>query len=266
MSLDHSGSLHSTERFSARVENYVKYRPSYPDAVIGFLRDAVGLKPQHRIADIGSGTGISTELFLKNGNTVYAVEPNRDMREAAERLLKAYPDFHSVAGTAEATTLPASTMDVAVAAQAFHWFDRPKAAAEFRRILKPDGVAVLIWNVRRTDATPFLIEYEKLLLTFGTDYQAVRHENIDAAALHEFFGALYSSQTFPFAQSLDYTGLRGRLESSSYVPASGQPQYAEMIAALERLFNTHQENSAVRVEYDTVVYHGKVSSVRASNR
>ncbi len=136
----------STERFSDRVENYIRFRPTYPAEVLKILRDGIGLSPAWTLADIGSGTGISAQLLLTNGNTVYGVEPNAPMREAAERLLAADCNFHSVPGTAEATTLPDASVDAVVAAQAFHWFDAPRALNEIARVLRPGGWLVLIWN------------------------------------------------------------------------------------------------------------------------
>src|SRR4051812_35067235 len=100
-----------TERFSSRVENYVKYRPGYPAAVVPLLETACGFTRESVVADIGSGTGILAEVWLKHGNPVFAVEPNGPMREAAERLLTAYPAFTSVPGTAEATTLADHSVD-----------------------------------------------------------------------------------------------------------------------------------------------------------
>src|SRR5579862_9498368 len=165
-----------TQRFSSRVENYVRYRPGYPAAVIDLLKKECGLASSTVIADISSGTGIFTRTLLENGNRVLGVEPNPDMRKAGEEFLGAYPGFASVAGTAAATTLPDHSVDMVTAAQAAHWFDRQKARREFIRILKPGGWTVLLWNERRLDSTPFLREYERLLLRYGTDYTNVRHE------------------------------------------------------------------------------------------
>lgn len=195
------------ERFSDRVDNYVRYRPHYPQEIIDVLRRETRLSSSSVIADVGSGTGISAELFLQAGCTVHGVEPNREMREAAERLLAAYPAFHSVNGTAEATTLPDHGVDLIVAAQAFHWFNTSATRAEFSRILKPDGHIVLIWNERKLDASPFLREYEALLLRFGTDYATVRHENIDATQLSYFFIGPHATHTFLNEQRFDFTGL-----------------------------------------------------------
>ena len=164
-----SPSSASEQRFSDRVENYVRYRPSYPQEIIPLLQRETGLIPQHVIADVGSGTGISAELFLRAGSVVHAVEPNREMRAAAERLLAHFPNFHSVDGTAQATTLPDHGVDFIVAAQAFHWFNTPETRAEFSRILKPGGHIVLIWNERRLDSTPFLQAFEQLLLRHLAD-------------------------------------------------------------------------------------------------
>ncbi len=177
----------SAQRFSDRVENYVRYRPSYPDEIVQILRDETALNPDSVIADVGSGTGISAELFLKNGNTVFGIEPNLQMRQAAEQLLKPYSDFRSVDGTSEATTLASASVDYAVAAQAFHWFDPSRTRQEFVRILRPSGWVVLIWNARRLESTPFLRAYEQLLQEYGTDYLQVRAENIDLEELQAFF-------------------------------------------------------------------------------
>src|ERR1700678_1940440 len=167
----------STSRFSDRVENYVRYRPGYPPEVMQELKTECGLNPRHVVADVASGTGIWTRLLLENGNPVFGVEPNPEMREAGEGLLGAFPKFTSVAGAAEATTLADHSVDFVTAAQAAHWFDRAGARREFVRILKPGGWLVLLWNERLTDSTAFLREYEQLLLTYATDYQDIRHEH-----------------------------------------------------------------------------------------
>ena len=246
-----------TQRFSNRVDDYVRYRPHYPPGVLDLLREGIGLTPRTVIADVGSGTGISTELFLQNGNTVFAVEPNPEMRAAAKRLLSGRANFHSVNGTAEATTLPGGSVDCVVAAQAFHWFDPEKTRAEFRRILRAGGWVVLLWNTRLKDATAFLRAYEKLLLIFGTDYAQVQHERIDAAALQRFYAAGFQRRTLPNQQVFDYESLKGRLLSSSYAPAADHPQHAPMLAALHKVFQAHQENGRVRFDYETQIYFGR---------
>ena len=164
--------LSPTVRFSTRVENYVRYRPGYPDAVLAWLRAECDLTPAAVVADIGSGTGKLAELFLRNGNRVFGVEPNREMREAGEGMLAGFPNFVSVDGAAEATTLPAASVDFVTAGQAFHWFDRQTARREFARILKPGGWVVLVWNERRSDS-PFLRDYEALLREFASEYEQV---------------------------------------------------------------------------------------------
>ena len=244
-------------RFSNRVEAYSKYRPAYPPAIVDFLTAQCGLSPDSVIADVGSGTGILSELFLRHGNQVFGVEPNREMREAGERILADYSNFKSVEGAAESTSLPDKSVDFITAAQAFHWFDRERSRTEFARILKPHGWIILLWNERRTDRTPFLRDYEELLLAYGTDYKEVRHENV-----YENIAAFFAPQTFKLKsfenkQVFDYEGLKGRLVSSSYVPAPGQPHFAEMLDALQILFELHQTDGHVVVEYDTRVYYGK---------
>jgi SAM-dependent methyltransferase len=204
--------------------------------------------------DLGSGTGISSELFLRHGYTVFAVEPNVPMREAAERHLRQYKHFHSLPGTAEETGLPPQSVDAVIAAQAFHWFDAVKTRAECLRILRPGGWAVLLWNTRRLDGTPFLRGYEELLLEHGTDYARVRHDQIEKDRIAEFFGGSYQSYTLPNFQRLTLDGLRGRLLSASYVPSAGTPRCAEFIAAADRLFAAHAHEGFVVIEYDTEVH------------
>ncbi len=248
--------LAPTQRFSDRVENYVRYRPSYPPEVVDLLKSAHGLSADSIMADLGSGTGISTALFLEAGCTVHAVEPNREMREAAERLLQYHAKFHSVAGSAEATTLADQSVDFVVAAQAFHWFDAKVVRQECDRILKPGGWVVLIWNERQLDATPFLRAYEALLLQFSTDYATVRHENIDTGKLAQFFKGPHVTHTFANAQHFDLEGLKGRLLSSSYAPPAGDPRHEPMLEELRRIFAEHQDGGRVAFSYDTKVHVG----------
>jgi ubiquinone/menaquinone biosynthesis C-methylase UbiE len=187
------------------------------------------------------------------------VEPNREMREAGERLLQRFPHFKSVDATAEETELPNGSVNFIVAGQAFHWFDRSRCRKEFDRILKPGGWVALIWNDRKTEATQFLIQYEKLLQTYATDYSKVDHKNIDDAVVREFFGYAPMKVKIPSAQQFDFEGLKGRLLSSSYAPDKGQAGHAEMLRELERIFNVRQQNGRVEFAYDTVVYYGKLA-------
>jgi SAM-dependent methyltransferase len=247
-----------TQRFSDRVENYVRYRPGYPEQMLEFLRESAEWSPSSVIADLGSGTGISARYFLERGNTVFAVEPNDPMRRAAEAQLSSFQRFRSVAATAEATTLDPGSIDLVVAAQAFHWFDVDGFRREVRRILRPGGHAAIIWNVRRVDGTPFLRDYEAMLLAFGTDYEKVRHENVSEADLTRFFGGPFERGSFFNEQVFDYEGVKGRLLSSSYVPADGDPRQATMLEELRRIFDRHQQGGRARFEYDTVVYCGRV--------
>jgi SAM-dependent methyltransferase len=244
----------ATSRFSGRVENYIRYRPGYPPEVLKALQ--TGLRSAHVIADIASGSGIWTRRLLENGNPVFGVEPNAEMREAGERFLAEFPKFTSVAGTAEATTLADQSADFVTAAQAAHWFDRARAREEIARILKPGGWLVLLWNERLTDSTPFLRDYENLLLTFGTDYQDVRHERT-TEVVNEFFDpAPFQERAFPMFQEFDYAGLEGRLLSSSYVPGPEHPKHAPMLRELRRIFDAHAVAGQVICEYKTRLYFG----------
>ena len=245
----------STRRFSSRVENYRRYRPGYPREVLTVLRANCGFSEDHIVADVGSGTGIFCELLLQNGNRVFGVEPNDGMRAAAEAALAVYPRFTSISGTAEATTLDAGSMDLVTAAQAFHWFEQRPTRAEFARILRPGGWVALIWNERQLAGTPFLEAYEKLLQDFSTDYAAVRQQNLDVARVRAFIGHdAVQLTTLPNRQVFDYTGLEGRLLSSSYAPESSHPQHLPMLARLSEIFERYAVAGKVEFTYDTQVY------------
>lgn len=249
----------ATSRFSDRVENYVRYRPGYPPEVLRVLQTEYGLSPSHVIADIASGTGIWTRMLLKNGNTVFAVEPNVEMRLAGEQFLTEFPTLTSVPGKAEATTLADSSVDFVTAAQAAHWFDRSAARKEFVRILKRGGWLVLLWNERIVDSTAFLRAYEQLLLNFGTDYQEVRHERT-TEAVHEFFDPEpYREHAFPMRQEFDYPGLEGRLLSSSYAPGPEHPKHQPMLQHLRHIFDQYANDGRVTFEYATRVYAGRLN-------
>jgi SAM-dependent methyltransferase len=248
----------ATSRFSDRVENYVRYRPGYPPEVLRVLEKDCGLSPAHVVADIASGTGIWTRMLLENGNPVFAVEPNTEMRQAGERLLAGFPKFTSVAGTAEATTLPDASVDFVTAAQAAHWFDRVQARREFVRILKSEGWLVLLWNERLTDSTPFLREYEQLLLAYGTDYENVRHEGT-TDQIHQFFDPVpFEERASAIRQEFDYTGIEGRLLSSSYAPGPEHPNYSPMLRELRRIFDAHAVAGRAVFDYKTRVYFGQL--------
>lgn len=244
-------------RFSTRVDNYIRYRPGYPAEVIELAISNCGLGPDSAVADIGSGTGILSELFLRNGNAVFGVEPNQEMRSAAERLLSGYARFTSVNGAAEATTLPDNAVDFVIAAQAFHWFDQQLARAEFRRILKPNGWVLLIWNERRLATSAFLHDLEELLLKYGTDYAQVRHENVASHDIPSFYSpAHFKLATFENLQELDLEGLKGRVCSASYTPEPGHQLHEAMLKELETIFLSHEVHGKVTIEYDTRVYFG----------
>ena len=255
-SRDHMPAPNATSRFSDRVENYVRYRPGYPGEVLRVLKDDCGLTADHVAADIASGTGIWTRVLLENGNRVFGIEPNPEMRQAGERLLADFPRFTSVAGTAEGTTLPDGSVDFVTAAQAAHWFEREHSRREFARILKPGGWLVLLWNERVTDSTPFLRDYEQLLLSYGTDYAEVRHERT-TDEVNEFFDPLpFQERKFANRQEFDYAGIEGRLLSSSYAPAPGHPKYEAMLADLRKIFDAHAVDGRATFEYKTRVYFG----------
>ncbi len=250
-----------TNRFTSRVSDYVRYRPRYPQAIMETLRAETGLRPEHVIADIGSGTGFSAEMFLQNGNTVNGIEPNAAMRAAGELVLAGYPRFSSVAGAAEATTLADASVDYVTAGQALHWFDLPRARAEFARILRRPGWVALFWNTHQADLSPFLQEYEALFHHTGHDYTNIAHgglRNYELATLFDKQRFIYC--TFPFVQRLTLEGLIGRAFSASYAPPADSPEATPFRSALESLFARFGENGTIQYDYVTELYFGPVAA------
>jgi SAM-dependent methyltransferase len=247
-----------TERFSARADNYRRYRPGYPAAAIDLLAAQCGLTAEAVVADVGSGTGILSEELLERGARVIGIEPNDAMRAAAEERLAAHPLFRSVAATAEATTLPADTVDLWVAAQAFHWFDAPRARVEALRVLRGGGFAALLWNERPPAPGAFLAEYEALLRRHAVEYTTIAARRVDEAAMREFLGGPMQVARFPNQQTLDYAGLEGRLLSSSYVPEPGHPEHGPMLAGLRALFERYSHDGEIVFPYETRVYYAQL--------
>lgn len=252
-------STNSTTRFTDRVQNYIKYRPDYPAAVLSFISSRTGLTSSFKIADIGSGTGIFTKQLLNAGYNVYAVEPNEQMRDAADTFLEVYPKYSSINGSSNHTTLTAHTMDLIVCAQAFHWFNTPETKAEFQRILVNDAYVALIWNKRITQTDEFSKAYDELLRQKSVDYNEVNHQNLNASDFEAFFkDAKYEKVSFPNVQVFDEEGFIGRAYSSSYVPAESSEEGKTFLKELKNLFDTHQQNGKISFYYETEIYIGQV--------
>jgi ubiquinone/menaquinone biosynthesis C-methylase UbiE len=243
-----------SERFSTRAGNYARYRPSYPQAAIDLLAARCGLSVGAAVADLGSGTGILTELLLERGARVYAVEPNDAMRAAAETRLGGRIGFSSVVGSAEATTLPSASVDLLVAGQAFHWFDTQRARREALRVLRDAGWGALLWNERPQGTHPFLDEYDALLRRYAPEYEQIVASRADETSMRAFFGGHMELATFANEQILDFAGLKGRLMSSSYAPEPGQPQHEPLMTALRELHRRHAREGRVVFPYRTLVY------------
>ena len=248
-------------RFSRRVNDYLKYRPGYPDALATTLRQKLGYASDFIIADVGSGTGIASRFFLDRGNFVYAVEPNPDMRRVAHEWLGGYSKYRSVDACAEATTLPDDSVDLVVAAHSFHWFDQKQARAEFARILRPGRFVILLWNERITEGTPFLTDYERLLFEYSDAYQgASRYPKLAQESLEEFFGAeLRGNAEFPNRQPVDLEGLVGRTLALLPSAPSDTPEHANLLRALASLYEQHADRDGVAFEYATQLTWGRLS-------
>ncbi len=250
--------MNNADRFTHRVAYYVKYRPSYPDVYLDYLTSEVGLDPESIVADIGAGTGILSKLLAPRVKTVFAVEPNPEMRLAAAEYCKDTPNVVVVDGSAEATTLPDSSADFITAAQAFHWFDLERARQEFRRILKLGGKVALVWNVRDV-TTPFGREYESLVKQHCLNYLGSGGGSAETLAYRLLFkNGEYDHRVFPNDRRTDLETLIGYSLSTSYAPVKGDENYPGFIKDLIAIYERFTEGGGVLLPTDTRSYVGEL--------
>ncbi len=244
--------------FSGRSRYYSLARPGYPTDIIGFLRDRIGLSPSFTVADIGAGTGLLSKLFLENGNSVFAVEPNNEMLSTAVETMRGYSGFHTVNGTAENTNLEARSIDLITCGQSFHWFNVELASPEFKRILKPGGYVLLVWNDRLPNEGGFNWEYEKICIRYSPAYHSSGSTVLTREGFEQFFESGYEEHTFPNSQALDMEGVKGRYKSASYAISASHENYSALIRSLEDGFNKYEKDGFVKIEYETKVFLGRL--------
>jgi ubiquinone/menaquinone biosynthesis C-methylase UbiE len=258
LSADWQRRLNPTARFSDRAEIYHNSRPHYPRGILTVLEEQCGFTAGSLVVDVGAGTGLLAELFLQNGNSVVAVEPNGAMRSALTTLRSSYPRLTPVEGTAEAIPFGDHSANFITAGTAFHWFDIPTVRLEFPRVLKPGGWVVITVNDRRLGPEPFLAEYEQLLARFGRDFAEVRGRH-DPRREEEFFApGHFRTVILENHQQMDLPTLEGRILSSSYMPLPGEAPYPELHAEIVSLFERHQRKGRVEMQYDCRVRYGQV--------
>lgn len=247
-----------SNRFKGKAQNYQQYRPHYPQNIIDILKEKFSFTNQWIVADVGSGTGISSELFVKNGNVVIGIEPNQEMKSVAETFFKNQKNFISLEGTAERTTLPDNSVDLIVAGQAFHWFKPRKAKIEFKRILTTKGYVLLLWN-QRNKQSPIQEAYHQMLLEYAPKYTKVCQDNVDETSIKRFFSNnCYFQQSIPHSQFFNFEGLLGRLLSTSYAPTKLAKNHPLMIR-LKQIFEEFNKNGIVEFPYQCEIYCGQIN-------
>jgi SAM-dependent methyltransferase len=241
-----AAALDPRRRFDAAAENYDRYRPSYPPALVDWIIATTGVPPRARVADIGCGTGIATRLFAARGFEAVGIDPSEEMLAFARRAGRG----RYVRAQAEATSLAGACVDLVVAAQCFHWFDLLPTLAELRRILKPGGWCAAFWNLRA--ATPLSDAYDALLRTSTTQYEVMTRQEAAPALLRAALGKVRCREAeFEHAQSLDRDGLHGRAYSSSCV-AHGVRSPEAFDFGLAELFDRYARAGRVEIRYRTV--------------
>lgn len=250
--------MDNTQKFSGRAQYYTKGRPGYPKELFDCLYDKYGFSDSSVIADIGAGTGKFSKYLLDMGSKVYLVEPNADMRSAAQSELSDYEKAFFVNGSSEITMLEDSSVDFVTAAQAFHWFDAAKFKKECKRILKSDGRVVLVWNTRDMSSEFNAKSYE-IYKKYCPDFKGY-HGGMkdDDERISEFFNN--NCDKIIFENPLIFTKNKfiTRSLSASYSLQSGDKNFAEYVKTLENLFDEYSENDMVIMRNHTTAYIGAV--------
>jgi len=254
--------LDPIKRFTGRAENYDKYRPTYPKEIILELKSKINMTPDKIIVEIGSGTGKLTKILLEEGYTVYGVEPNDEMRELAERSFRDSSKFISINGRAENTTIDDDFADFIIIAQAIHWFKPIETLREFHRILKPEGKIAIIWNQRDIEGSNLQKRYEEILLTYSPEYRNMPHRNLDQLKIREYIEpSSMREYKCKFSQNLSFSDMKGRLDSTSYVPKQDDPNYTSLIKELREMFDSFQKNELLEFPYITRLLYGNLCEI-----
>ena len=247
----------SRKIFSGKEKNYDKNRPAYPMQLISFLYDTIGFKDSSVIADIGSGTGIFLKQIADRGSTVFCVEPNNDMRQIARAKLAEYSNVQFTDGDCENTRLVDNSVDFIAAAQAFHWFDVDRFKNESRRILKPTGKAVLIWN-RRDEGFVVNLEVAAIMKKYCPRFHGFGGGVKDDVAIRRYFSQGYEIFECENNIAYDRNSFIGRNLSGSYAIQQGDAEYEFFINELDELFDRFSSQGQMIVPHKTVAYWGAV--------
>jgi SAM-dependent methyltransferase len=214
--------------FGAVAVDYAALRPGYPDDAVAFL---LGTTPR-RVLDLGAGTGLLTEVVLRAGHEVVAVDPSPAM---LEQLRARLPGVATEVGGAEAVPLPDRSVDAVVAGQAAHWFDPPPAAAELRRVLRPGGIVGFVWNTRDS-RVPWVAALGELLAAEARDSEA------DQSVVDRFaaeLGATVAVLDSRIVQAVTPAQVVGGIGTRSYVATMDAGRRAEFLERVRRLIDTH---------------------------
>ena len=249
--------MDATKLFDGHAENYTVGRPGYARELIDCLYDRYGVSQESVIADIGSGTGKFAAQLLERGNLVYGVEPNDDMRHAAENELRRFTSFHSVAGDAANTTLATGSVDFITTAQAFHWFDVEAFRRECARILR-GGKVFLIWNIR-DESDPLNRDLYRIYRQFCPTFKGFNGGlEKDDPRITEFFRGEYEFVSFDNPLQQDRDTFLARSLSGSYSLKAGDDRYEEYMKILTDTFERYAVNGVVTVANGSVAYIGTV--------
>jgi len=244
--------------FNGKASIYSRYRPDYPKDLLKMLEKETGFNRNWIVADIGSGTGIMSRLFLENGNHVYCIEPNDDMRSESIKLTSSFLKCKVLKGTAENTGLDTDSIDIIVAGQSFHWFDPVAAKKEMTRVLKPGGFAALIWNNRSERENSLSKEYDYICSKYSHNYQGTGNSRIESDTFITFFHNGFKKFETPNYQKLNLDGILGRYFSTSYALQPQDPEYGDAVESLKKLFRKFEKNGYATMEYETQIFLGQL--------
>lgn len=238
--------------FSGKADVYAQNRPSYPPELVRWLKEHADLDS---VADIGAGTGIFTACLAKECRTICAVEPNPDMRAAFQKSL---PRIECLPGSAEKTGLPAQSLTLVTAAQAFHWFDEELFRDECCRLLRPEGKLAVVWNNRQQHGIG--PAYDAVCRKYCPDYRTGHVGKRSAEEGDRFLKERYFRQVeiFRCPNTVPRTEAQfiGDKLSRSYALTASSPDFPAFVRELKEVFDAFAVGGHVREEYESVVYLG----------
>jgi len=247
--------------YSKASSTYASGRPGYPNEIDGWLRDTLGICSNKLVVDLGAGTGKFTARLVQTGAEVIAVEPVQPM---LDELRRSYPSVSAVEGNATRIPLGDESADALFCAQAFHWFASTETLDEIKRVLKPEGIFGLIWNIR-DETSDWVAALSRIMMPYEEGTPRF-HDGI--------WRSVFPADGFSELQELKFEyAHRGhfdavvvdRIMSVSFIASQSLSKRKEVERQIRQMVNSYpdlSDETDVRFPYQTLVAWTEKSQTR----